>query len=237
MACEVRQQCRHRVQRQCGRRQRRRRSRRPSRPQPATPGALADARRVPAPRPSSRPPLRSTTVTSQPERIRMAPAKRPPREPPITIARGMSFPGHRGRDVRSDHAVFDPLGASSGAQVLIAPQAVYADGASGRVRGMTRILIHGATILTLDPRIGDLRGDILVEGARIVAVAPSISADDAELIPAKAHDCAAGLCRFPPPYLAVAVARRRDRLDACAIFRRNSWRHGPPLHSRRHVCR
>ena len=50
---------------------------------------------------------------------------------------------------------------------------------------MTRILIHGATILTLDPRIGDLRGDILVEGARIVAVAPSISADDAELIPAE----------------------------------------------------
>jgi hypothetical protein len=25
---------------------------------------------------------------------------------------------------------------------------------------MKRILIHGATILTLDPKIGDLRGDI-----------------------------------------------------------------------------
>jgi 5-methylthioadenosine/S-adenosylhomocysteine deaminase len=50
---------------------------------------------------------------------------------------------------------------------------------------MKRILIHGATILTLDPKIGDLRGDILVEGSRIVAVAPSIPADDAEIIPAE----------------------------------------------------
>ena len=50
---------------------------------------------------------------------------------------------------------------------------------------MKRILIHGATILTLDPRIGDLRGDILVEGSRIVAVAPSIPAEDAEVVPAQ----------------------------------------------------
>ena len=52
-------------------------------------------------------------------------------------------------------------------------------------RAMKRILIHGATILTLDPKIGDLRGDILVEGSRIVAVAPSIPADDGEIIPAE----------------------------------------------------
>jgi 5-methylthioadenosine/S-adenosylhomocysteine deaminase len=49
---------------------------------------------------------------------------------------------------------------------------------------MKRILIHGATILTLDPRIGDLRGDILIEGSRIVAVATSIPTEDAEVIPA-----------------------------------------------------
>ncbi len=47
---------------------------------------------------------------------------------------------------------------------------------------MTRILIHGATILTLDPWIGDLCGDILVEGSRIVAVGPSIPTEDAEVI-------------------------------------------------------
>jgi 5-methylthioadenosine/S-adenosylhomocysteine deaminase len=50
---------------------------------------------------------------------------------------------------------------------------------------MKRILIHHATILTLDPGIGDLRGDILIEGSRIVAVAPSIPAEDAERIPAE----------------------------------------------------
>jgi 5-methylthioadenosine/S-adenosylhomocysteine deaminase len=50
---------------------------------------------------------------------------------------------------------------------------------------MKRILIHCAAILTLDPEIGDLRGDILVEGSHIVAVAPSIRADDAEIISAE----------------------------------------------------
>lgn len=50
---------------------------------------------------------------------------------------------------------------------------------------MNRILIQGATILTLDLRIGDLRGDILIEGSRIVAVVPSVPSDDAEVIPAQ----------------------------------------------------
>lgn len=50
---------------------------------------------------------------------------------------------------------------------------------------MERILIHGASVLTLDPKIGDLRGDILIEDSRIVAVAPSIPAEDAEIIPAE----------------------------------------------------
>ena len=48
-----------------------------------------------------------------------------------------------------------------------------------------RVLIHRATNLTLDPRIGDLHVDILVEGSRIVAVAPSIPIDDAEVIAAQ----------------------------------------------------
>ena len=38
-----------------------------------------------------------------------------------------------------------------------------------------RILLRGAAVLTLDPRIGDLApGDILVEGSRIAAVAPDL---------------------------------------------------------------
>jgi len=54
-------------------------------------------------------------------------------------------------------------------------------------------LIRGATILTLDPRLGDLpRGDILIEGSRIAAVAPFIPADDAEVISAKGMIAAPG---------------------------------------------
>ena len=75
---------------------------------------------------------------------------------------------------------------------------------------MTRILIHGATILTLDPKIGDLRGDILVEGSRIVAVAPSIPADDAEIIfPQSAMIALPGFVDLPSPHLATAAARRQ----------------------------
>jgi cytosine/adenosine deaminase-related metal-dependent hydrolase len=50
---------------------------------------------------------------------------------------------------------------------------------------MGRTLIRQATILSLDPAIGDLpRGDILIEGERIAAVAPAIAADGAATVEA-----------------------------------------------------
>ena len=50
---------------------------------------------------------------------------------------------------------------------------------------MARTLIRNATIITVDPKIGDLhRGDILIDGTKIAAVAPSIPADGAEIIDA-----------------------------------------------------
>ena len=49
---------------------------------------------------------------------------------------------------------------------------------------MSKTLIRGGTILSMDPQIGDLpRGDVLIEGNRIAAVQPEISAD-AEVIDA-----------------------------------------------------
>ncbi len=45
------------------------------------------------------------------------------------------------------------------------------------------ILVRGATIVTMD-RQGDLHGDILVRGATIEAIAPSIDAADAEVVDA-----------------------------------------------------
>jgi cytosine/adenosine deaminase-related metal-dependent hydrolase len=50
---------------------------------------------------------------------------------------------------------------------------------------MSRILIKGGTIISMDASIKDLpRGDVLVENDRIAAVAPSLSADNAEVIDA-----------------------------------------------------
>jgi 5-methylthioadenosine/S-adenosylhomocysteine deaminase len=49
-----------------------------------------------------------------------------------------------------------------------------------------RILIKGGTIITMDPEIADLRqGDLLIESGRIVAVGPSIEADDCKRIDAE----------------------------------------------------
>jgi cytosine/adenosine deaminase-related metal-dependent hydrolase len=49
---------------------------------------------------------------------------------------------------------------------------------------MTRHLLRNASILSMDPAIGEFTGDILVEGGRIAAVMPRIEADDAEVIDA-----------------------------------------------------
>lgn len=41
-----------------------------------------------------------------------------------------------------------------------------------------RLLIKGAVIVSMDPTVGDLaRGDLLIEGSRIAAIAPELSAD------------------------------------------------------------
>jgi cytosine/adenosine deaminase-related metal-dependent hydrolase len=48
---------------------------------------------------------------------------------------------------------------------------------------MNRILLRGATIVTMHPGLGDLRrGDVLVEGERIAAVAPDLGDVDAEVV-------------------------------------------------------
>jgi 5-methylthioadenosine/S-adenosylhomocysteine deaminase len=46
-----------------------------------------------------------------------------------------------------------------------------------------KTLIRGATIVSMDPTVGDIpKGDILIIDDRIAAIAPSIEADDAEII-------------------------------------------------------
>lgn len=59
---------------------------------------------------------------------------------------------------------------------------------------MRKLLIHGATIITMDPRLGDLRpGDILLENDRIAAIAPKLHAPSAESIDASSFIIVPGL--------------------------------------------
>jgi len=63
--------------------------------------------------------------------------------------------------------------------------AFYPSGTDFRVAPTGRTLIRGGTVLSLDPQIGDLtRGDVLVEGDRIVAVGPALSNGEVEVIDA-----------------------------------------------------
>lgn len=56
-----------------------------------------------------------------------------------------------------------------------------------------RTLICGATILSMEPAIGDLKtGDILIADGRIAAIAPRIEAADAEQVDAKGRICVPG---------------------------------------------
>jgi cytosine/adenosine deaminase-related metal-dependent hydrolase len=60
---------------------------------------------------------------------------------------------------------------------------------------MTRILIRGAQIVTMDDTLGDLTGDILVEGERIMAIAPrlDVAEGSAEIVPAEGRIVIPGL--------------------------------------------
>src|SRR6266404_4867305 len=49
-----------------------------------------------------------------------------------------------------------------------------------------RILLKGGTIISMDAKVGDLvQGDVLIEGKKIAAIAPTLSAADAQVIDAR----------------------------------------------------
>ncbi|MDF3882601.1 amidohydrolase family protein [Cupriavidus basilensis] len=57
---------------------------------------------------------------------------------------------------------------------------------------MSRILVSGATLVTMEPTLGEFTGDLLIEGERIAAIAPRIEAGDAERIDARGFIAAPG---------------------------------------------
>jgi len=59
---------------------------------------------------------------------------------------------------------------------------------------MTRTLVRGGHVLTMDPALGDLpAGDVLIEDGVIAAVAPSLPVTDAEVVDATGHLVLPGL--------------------------------------------
>jgi 5-methylthioadenosine/S-adenosylhomocysteine deaminase len=56
---------------------------------------------------------------------------------------------------------------------------------AGATRGARRILLKGGTIITMDPSLGDIvRGDVLIEGKKIIAVGGTLDVADALVLDA-----------------------------------------------------
>ena len=73
---------------------------------------------------------------------------------------------------------------AGGASARVAPSALPSGiGQPGR-----KTLIRGGHVLSVDPGIGNFaRGDVLIEGSKILAIAPQIDAPDAAVIDATGH--------------------------------------------------
>jgi 5-methylthioadenosine/S-adenosylhomocysteine deaminase len=77
------------------------------------------------------------------------------------------------------------LAVGSRAPSAVELPAFYPSGVDVRVTPTQRTLIRGGTVLSMDPSIGDLPvADLLIEGERIVELAPGLEAADAEVIDA-----------------------------------------------------
>ena len=69
-----------------------------------------------------------------------------------------------------------------------------ATGAASRPQGQTT-LIKGATILSMDPKLGDITdGDVLIDGSKILEVGHNIKAPNADLVDAKDMILMPGMC-------------------------------------------
>ena len=89
--------------------------------------------------------------------------------------------------------------------------------ASTRIDPKSRILLKGGTIVSMDAKVGDLvKGDLLIEGTKISAIAPEINAADAQVIDAADTIIVPGPGRLPSAFLGrrsfAASIRIRRRL-------------------------
>ena len=102
-------------------------------------------------------------------------------------------------------------------------------GRDARAAAGRPILIKGGCVLSLDSAVGDFeQADVLIEGKKISAVKPNISAPNAQVIDAVEVHRHAGLRRYPPSHVAGLPAQRAagrlartitSQLDAAQIRR------------------
>src|SRR6202451_3031459 len=96
----------------------------------------------------------------------------------------------------------------------------------------SRILLKGATIVSMDAKVGDLaKGDLLIEGTKISAIAPEINAADAQVIDAldtivvpgfvdfHRHSCEAQLRRINPNSPTLADYMNATHLSFAKAYR------------------
>jgi cytosine/adenosine deaminase-related metal-dependent hydrolase len=79
---------------------------------------------------------------------------------------------------------------AAGAAAVLSDTAVAQDlsrfGHEGPIDPKNRILLKGGTIVSMDDKVGDLaRGDLLIEGKKIAAIAPTLDAAGAQVIDAQ----------------------------------------------------
>jgi cytosine/adenosine deaminase-related metal-dependent hydrolase len=78
-------------------------------------------------------------------------------------------------------------GAATGLSAAAAAENLRRFERQAAVDARDRILLKGGTIVSMDAKVGDLaQGDVLIEGKKIAAIAPTLNAADAQVI--DAHD-------------------------------------------------
>ena len=84
--------------------------------------------------------------------------------------------------------------AAAGTALLAGGAAVSTARAANRPQGQTT-LIKGATILSMDPKLGDIEnGDVLIDGRKILEVGHNIEAPNADFVDAKDMILMPGMC-------------------------------------------
>lgn len=87
---------------------------------------------------------------------------------------------------------------------------------------MKKTLFKDAALITLDPSLGFLeKGDLLIEGAHILEVGPSIEVSGADVVDASDMVIILRACGYPSSCVAVCHTGNRNRLVFANVFEQN----------------